>query len=263
MRIFFLDDAGVANNRPQDRFFAFGGFSIDVEELAKLRELQNKAWQLYDGLGSIEDELKFSHVGTQSDTSSKPNPLVRIGLSLSERRNFVISALNSLSDLNSIEVIVSCVNKERAYGVDNEQHAIRVLMERIQLSAQESGESVLMICDEVQRGKNLLRDVLHRQDSHYVDYDNIRETIMFAPSNLSPGIQFADLITGATVRMLNHGDVSYFSQITKYVRTNPYGGRERLGYGLTLFPKSAYSDLVEVENGHVPKDKLTNHNQIF
>jgi hypothetical protein len=63
--------------------------------------------------------------------------------------------------------------------------------------------------------------------------------------------------------MLNHGDVSYFSQISKYVRTNPYGGREQLGYGLTLFPKSAYSDLVEVENGHVPKDKLTNHNQKF
>lgn len=253
MRLFFLDDAGNPSNRLEERYFGFGGFSIDSSELGSLKQLQKLAWASHPELGLPGDELKFSHVGGTKKKLLASNPLHRIGWEIPQRRTFVLEVLESLSNLKSIEVIVSIVDKRRAFGAVSKEHAMRTLLERIQFSAAEKNEQYLIICDEEQQHQDLLRNVLHSQASHYVDYDNIQETILFAPSILSPGIQFADLLIGSAIRMFNYGDTGYFSKTVPYLRRNPKRPAQWQRFGLTIFPEAAWGDLKEETGGLVSK----------
>lgn len=253
MRLFFLDDAGNSSPKSPDRYFGFGGFSIDAAELPELRRLQVKAWTEHPDLGELGDELKFAHVGIDKSRANAINPLHRIGWDRPRRRAFVLQNLENLGTLNTVEAIVSIVDKKYAFGADNKEHAIRVLLERIQLSAKGADEQYLVICDEEQVHQKLIRSVLHSQASWYLDYENVQETIMFAPSILSPGIQFADLVAGAAVRMLNYGDVGYFLKTIPFLRKSPWNSTQWKRYGFAVFPLGAWADLKDETGGLVPK----------
>lgn len=253
MRLFFLDDAGNASIKSNERYFAFGGFSIDSSETGKLRDLQKAIWGLHPELGLPEDELKFSHVASMNKKSLEKNPFHRLGFPIELRRQIINHALKSLSELTSIQIIVSVVDKKYAFGADNKEHGLRQLLERIQLSSDDLNEDFLLICDEEQQHQVVLRSVLHEQKSLYLNFSNVLETLFFAPSVLSPGIQFADLITGSVTRMLNYNDQGYFHQILPHLRRSPWNPETWAGYGLAVFPKLAFNDLKIESMGLVPK----------
>lgn len=253
MRLFFLDDAGNSNVKSNDRYFGFGGFSIGATELPNLRNIHVQAWTEHEDFGEPGDELKFSHVGADRNKRGKPNPLHRVGWNRERRREFVMQNLENLGNLDSVEGIISIVDKKYAFGADNKEHAIRVLLERIQLSANKSGEEYLVFCDEEHEHHKVIRSVLHSQASLYLDFKNIQETIMFASSIYSPGIQLADLVIGASVRMLNYRDVGYFLKTIPFLRKSPWDSNEWKRYGFAVFPSSAWNDLKDEAGGLVPK----------
>lgn len=253
MRLFFLDDAGNASTKANERYFAFGGFSIEASETGKLRDLQKAIWDLHPGFGMPEDELKFSHIASLNKKSLEKNPFHRLGIPIEVRRQIINHALKSLTNLNSIQIIVSVVDKKYAFGADNKEHGLRQLLERIQLSSEDLKDNFLLICDEEQQHQKTLRNVLHEQKSLYLNFSNVLETLFFAPSVLSPGIQFADLITGSVTRMLNYGDPGYFRQILPHLRRSPWNIETWAGYGLAMFPKSAFNDLIVDAGGLVAK----------
>lgn len=253
MRIFFLDDSGNPSKKSRERYFGFGGFSIHSEELPKLRTIHSGILNSYEGFGFKGDELKFSHVGARSKRSLERNPLHRMGFNTIQKRQFVLDSLAKLSELESIQIIISIVDKENSFGADDKEHGIRTLLERIQKESLDSGEYYLVVCDEEQQHQGILRDVLHEQKSLYEEFTNIGETIFFAPSYLSPGIQFADLVIGSATRMLNFSDTSYFAKIQPFLRRSPWNKDEWLGYGLTIFPKSSQNNLIYVTGGLIPK----------
>lgn len=253
MKIFFLDDSGNPSPKSANRYFAFGGFSIDADELGVLRQYLEKLWASHSDLGRKGDELKLSFVGNQSSKALKRNPLHRIGLSTVEQRNFVLNALAGLDELKSLEVIISVVDKNYAFGMENKEHGFRTLLERIQKASEDKSVDFLLICDEEQQHSELMREVLHEQKSLYLNFTGIQETILFSPSVLSPGVQFADLIVGAVTRMLNHQDLGYFKVISPYLRRAPWNNSNWQGYGLAMFPNQAWQDLKSETGGLVPK----------
>jgi hypothetical protein len=253
MKLFFLDDSGNPSIKSKNRYFAFGGFSINADEINSLRSFLAQRWGAHPDLGHKSDELKLSFIGNQSTKALAKNPLHRIGLTTLEQRNFVLETLVGLTQFKTLEVIVSVVDKNYAFGMDNKEHGFRTLLERIQKASEDKNEDFLLICDEEQQHNKIMREVLHEQKSLYLNFTRIQETILFAPSVLSPGIQFADLIVGSVTRMLNHQDMGYFEVIVPLLRRAPWNNANWQGYGLALFPSQAWHDLKSEAGGLVPK----------
>lgn len=233
MRIFYADDSGQRKKLSSDRYFVFGGFGIDGSQVHRLKLLQQEVFASVPGMGAPGDELKFSSVGQQKHSLRFPNPFAREGVALPDRINMIQTALIELGNIPSVEAISVVIDKKHAFGATPLEHAFRVLMERIQISASEKSKNTLILCDE-DSAQNQLREIHSENASQYLKYENIVETISFVPSHLSPGVQFADLIAGSVGRMLNHGDQKYFEKVIPYLRAGP--GQKWRKYGLALFP---------------------------
>lgn len=67
-------------------------------------------------------------------------------------------------------------------------------------------------------------------------YGNMVEGLFIAPSHLSVGIQFADMVAGAVFRAFRAKDTRFADQIQESFRTSPAGVIE--GFGLVKFPKN-------------------------
>jgi hypothetical protein len=67
-------------------------------------------------------------------------------------------------------------------------------------------------------------------------YGNMVEGLFIAPSHLSVGIQFADMVAGAVFRAYKANDTRFADQIQESFRTSPAGVME--GFGLVKFPKN-------------------------
>lgn len=69
-------------------------------------------------------------------------------------------------------------------------------------------------------------------------YSNIIETIQFAPSHFSVGLQLADMVAGAVGRYFQHRDPRFVRQILSAFRSSNTG--EIAGFGLVKMPKQGF-----------------------
>jgi len=234
MRIFFVDDSGQRGKGGSDRYFVFGGFGIDGSQLHRLKDLQQEIFGMAPGMGERGDELKFSLIGQHKHSVKIWNPFAREGVEISTRISMIQHAIEELGNIPSVEAIIAVVDKHNASGSSPIEHAFRVLLERIEMSSAKFKQNTLIFCDEEQSVKGQLRKIHSENASTYIRFESIVETISFVPSNLSCGVQFADLIAGATSRMLNHQDQKYFEKLIPYIRKNAEGKWRT--FGLALFP---------------------------
>jgi len=69
-------------------------------------------------------------------------------------------------------------------------------------------------------------------------YENIVETIFFAPSEATVGLQLADMVAGAVHRSFQYGEHRFAELIKPSIRSSPRG--EIIGYGLVKMPKGNF-----------------------
>jgi hypothetical protein len=104
----------------------------------QLSNLRNEIFVKIPGLGLSGDELKFNHIGKTTDTEHSPNPLIRQSLDLHARLQFAIDSLEFLNRITSREITVTIVDQKYSFGVSLIWHAMRMLLERIQLTFHEN-----------------------------------------------------------------------------------------------------------------------------
>ncbi|MEI8124925.1 MAG: DUF3800 domain-containing protein, partial [Parachlamydiaceae bacterium] len=64
------------------------------------------------------------------------------------------------------------------------------------------------------------------------------EGLFLAPSHLSVGIQFADMVVGAVFRKFEHQNDRWFNLLEPSWRKSPQGTMD--GYGLIKFPQKGW-----------------------
>lgn len=69
----------------------------------------------------------------------------------------------------------------------------------------------------------------------FSNYGNLIETVFFAPSELSLGIQLADMVAGSFFRKIEKNDNQTFDIINSSVRKSENGVIE--GFGVVKVPK--------------------------
>ncbi|RYU61422.1 DUF3800 domain-containing protein [Methylolobus aquaticus] len=128
-------------------------------------------------------------------------------------------------------------------------YSYKQLTERFQYYLQDLERTVgqrvhgIVVCDhrapkDDERLRELHHQLLAGAKTTASRYANLIEGLFIAPSHLSVGIQFADMVAGAVFRQFKAGDARFYSQIEPSFRRSPSGQIE--GYGLVKFPKTGW-----------------------
>lgn len=246
MHLFFIDESGtiVAENKKHSKFFVIGGVIIPEihwqEIYKKLRDLKKQ----YE----ITSEIKWRFFSPNNKDTD--NGMAH--LTFDERNEVRTKLYELITSYKSVKIISTITDIEEAYRlpyVNNRDdlywYSYKQTVERFQYYLQdlsrESGaefNGLVIIdnrlsCDD-NRLRNLHHNLLVAERENYSKFKNLIEGLFIAPSHLSVGIQFADLIAGAIFRKVEKNDDKYYEQIKKSVRTKE---GKVFGYGIVQFPK--------------------------
>lgn len=164
-------------------------------------------------------------------------------------RNWLYAVINAYK---SIRLICVVVNVKKAYELayinnanDLYSLAYKQLSERFQYYLQDLERTIgqriygIVVCDhrapkDDMRLRELHNKLMTNDCKNVASYKNIIEGLFIAPSHLSVGIQFADMVAGALFRAYNNGDMRFFNRIRDSFRKSEGGVIE--GYGIVKFP---------------------------
>lgn len=246
MHLFFLDESGtvVPENKKHSRCFVIGGIIIPEihwhDIYKKLRDIKKQY--------NITSEIKwryFAPNNTSSDNGMKH-------LTLEQRNEIRNKLYNVITAYKSVKIISTVTDIEQAYQlpyINNQNdlywYSYKQSVERFQYYLQdlsrESGaefNGLVIIDNRLSCDDNRLRNLHHKimiaNHEGQIRFNNLVEGLFIAPSHLSVGVQFADLVAGAIYRKFEKDDDKFYRQIEKSIR-NKNGNIT--GYGIVEFPK--------------------------
>lgn len=248
MHILFVDESGSPpdpDKAASQPFFVLGGIVIPEDIWAKLAgDLARLKAQF-----KIEGEIKWRYFAP--DRGGKPHALSH--LSPQAKEDLRSQLYQAIGRYRSVRLICVVANTERAFllpyvgsGDDLYWYCYKQLTERFQYYLQDLERIVgqklngIIVCDhrgpkDDERLRELHHKLLAGRSNTISSYGNLIEGLFIAPSHLSVGIQFADLVAGAVYRAFKSQDRRFMDQIEAAFRTSPQGRIE--GYGLVRFPK--------------------------
>lgn len=248
MHLFFLDESGaiVPENKKHTEYFVIGGVIIPEihwhEIYKKLRDIKRQY--------RITSEIKWRYFSPNNQ--EEENGMKHLTF---EQKNEVRNKLyNIITSYKSLKVISTVTNIKEAYKlpyVNNQEdlywYSYKQAVERFQYYLQDlsrdSGaefNGLVIIDNRLSCDDNRLRNLHHKlmvvDRENYSNFNNLIEGLFIAPSHLSVGVQFADLVAGAIFRKFEKNDDRYYNQIKDSIR-NKNGNV--MGYGIVKFPKQA------------------------
>lgn len=250
MQILFVDESGTPpplNNISSSPFFVLGGVIIpeDIWFLIKvdLEAIKKKF--------SINGEIKWRYFAPHIKEAKRHS---FSHLSSEQKEDLREALFSILLKYKSIKTICIITNVNQAYNLPYIKspdelywYSYKQITERFQYYLQDisrlSGQKIngIIVCDhrgpkDDKRLQELHTKLLTGQHDAHSSYQNLIEGVFIAPSHLSIGIQFADLVAGAVLRKFKANDERFFKQIYKTFRRESESGKIE-GYGIVHFPK--------------------------
>lgn len=246
MHLFFLDESDtiVSETKKHTDCFVIGG--VIIPEIhwhniyKKLRDIKKQY--------NITSEIKWRYFSPNN--KDEDNGMKHLSF---EQRNEVRSKLYEIiTAYKSIKIISTVTNIEEAYKlpyISNQNdlywYSYKQAVERFQYYLQdlsrESGaefNGLVIIDNRLSCDDDRLRTLHHKlmitNHEGYTQFNNLIEGLFIAPSHLSVGVQFADLVAGAIFRKYEKNDTRIYDKIAKSIR-NRNGKVD--GVGIVKFPK--------------------------
>lgn len=251
MYLLYIDESGEIpqEDKGPGRFFVIAGVIVAegawralTQELAALKKQMR-----------IEGEIKWKFFGTGNN--SQKNNIRHLDI---KQKDVLRSKMYEIITSRKSCTLLACVTSTHAaYGMrsikdsdDIYNLTYKAITERFQYFLQERERNVgsaqlgMIIADHRQSGNDQrLRakhhDLMSGVLPHFSEYSNLVETIFFTPSELNPGIQFADMVAGAVHRAYQYKDKRWLNMIKKSFRQDRDGNIE--GFGLVRMPKKGWA----------------------
>jgi hypothetical protein len=248
MQILFVDESGSPPEQTKvgvQPFFVLGGIVIPEDIWAKMAADLARLKSHF----KIDGEIKWRYFAP--DKGCKPHALSH--LSGDERESLRTQLYQVVARYKSVRLICVVTNTALAYdqhyinsAEDIYWYSYKQLTERYQYYLQDLERTVgqklngIVVCDhrapkDDERLRELHHKLLNGDKGTTSSYGNLVEGLFVAPSHLSVGIQFADMVAGAIFRSYKAGDKRFAEQIKGSLRTSPSGKVD--GFGLVKFPK--------------------------
>lgn len=250
MHILFLDESGTPPkpNTEYPKRFVVGGLIIP-----------ETAWHaIRDGLQGlkirhkIRGEIKWRYFAPTNDDARNPmrgfDPIARNAIRADVYR--------LIAHHKSVKTMACVVSTKAAYAMqsvtcqeDVYSLAYKGVTERFQYYLQDiskiTGRKEFGIIVSDHRGKKddkaLIAEhqkLLHSTGQFISKYDNLIETLFLTPSNLSIGVQLADMVAGAIWRNFERSDSEWFGFVEPTLRRSAGGVTD--GYGIIKMPKRGW-----------------------
>lgn len=249
MQILFVDESGTPPpiSRAADTpYFVLGGIAIPEDVWPKLSADLTTLKAKY----RIDCEIKWRYFARERDGAKRHGMSHLSGPEKEDLRTQLYQLIGKYKSIKLICVVVDVVNAYRLRYINHADdlywYAYKQLTERFQYYLQDLERTVgtkiygIVVCDhrgpkDDERLRELHHKLLTTQRASTSVYANMIEGLFIAPSHLSVGIQFADMVAGAVFRARKAGDKRFYDQIKASFRTSPAGAIA--GYGIVLFPK--------------------------
>lgn len=250
MHLLFVDESGTPP-KPDGAglaYFVIAGIVIPEDRWMGLRNklVGLKAKEKYRG------EVKWRYFAPNNNDAS--NPMRNWGQD--DRNQFREQVFSIITDSKSCRIIACSSEAPTAYGLGNANtqmdlyfRTYKPVTERFQYLLQEitsaSGSDTFGIIVADHRGKGdddtmrVRHERLITESNQYTStYANFIESLFFAPSHMSIGVQLADMVAGAIWRAQAHGDMTWFERLRPSFRASRSGAID--GYGIARFPKKGW-----------------------
>jgi len=249
MQLLFIDESGTpppVEKTESSPFFVLGGVIIPDESWHALRDKMEQVKREF----AVQGEIKWRNFFTPENRKKSKNSLEHL---CNEEKDALRTRLfDTLVKSEFITTICVVVDTAAAYalaGVNSPdklyERAYKKITERFQYYLQEvstvAGKKVngLVVCDHRNRDddhrlREFHNNLLSGRHSACSNYRNLVEGVFIAPSHLSVGIQFADMVAGAVLRLVKNDDRRFYDRISRTFHTSEKG--ELDGYGLVWIP---------------------------
>lgn len=252
MQILFVDESGTPpppGKQHDTPFFVLGGLVVPEDFWSKLAADLNRLKTAF----GITGEIKWRYFAPEK-AGAKANSLSH--LTPVQKETLRTKLYEAVRSYKSLRIICVATHVQLAYELpyiktadDLYWYSYKQLTERFQYYLQDLERTVgqrvhgIVVCDHrAPKDDARLRELHHQllaggkaTASHY---GNLIEGLFIAPSHLSVGVQFADMIAGAVFRHIKVKDARFYAQIEPSFRRSPTGKVE--GYGLVKFPKTGW-----------------------
>ena len=252
MQILFVDESGTPPppaKQDEAPLFVLGGIVVPEDFWAKLAADLGRLKEHF----KIEGEVKWRYFAPEKPGSKKHS---LSHLSPAQKEALRTKLYEVIGTYKSIRLICVATNVPLAYKLsyiknadDLYWYSYKQLTERFQYYLQDLERTVgqkvngIVVCDhrgpkDDARLRELHHQLLDGSRANFSSYQNLIEGLFIAPSHLSVGVQFADMVAGAVFRAYRAKDSRYLRQIEGSFRRSPAGKIE--GYGLVKFPKGEW-----------------------
>lgn len=247
MHLLFVDESGTPPKpgAASPWYFVVGGIIIPEGTWHRLRDAV---------LGlklrcQIRGEIKWRYFSPENHDPTNPMR----GMDQATKNQIRVDLIRIITSEASVKTIGCICSAAAAYEIpsnttqaDLYHGTYKPVTERFQYYLQDLSRSVggkqfgIIVGDH--RGKQddtRLRShhqkLLHAKTEYISKYNNLIEGLFLHPSNLSIGIQFADLVAGAIWRKFERGDSTWYDLVAPSIRTNTAGSAD--GHGIIKYPK--------------------------
>ncbi len=247
MHIFFIDESGTppSPGKGKDTYFVIGGLVVPEQVWHGLRDSLHGMKVRRKLIG----ELKWRYFAPNNADAA--NPMLK--LQQSERDEIRTELYDMICRVKSIKTMACVACIEAAYDMpsianrDDLYHfTYKPLSERFQYYLQDLSRTVgrtetgIIVADhrgakDDERFRGAHEQLLYAPGLFTSRYENLCESLFFQPSNLSVGVQFADMVAGAVWRKFEKNDDRWYKALEPSLRKAPNGNVE--GYGIIKFPK--------------------------
>jgi hypothetical protein len=250
MHIFFLDESGTppSPTKLRDKYFVVGGLVIPEGVWTKVRD----ALHGMKVRRQINGELKWRYFAECNDDEHNPMRAMK----QAQRNEIRAEMYQIICSVRSIKAIVCVCCIEAAYEMptcencdDLYHYTYKPLSERFQYYLQDLSRTVgrteagIIVADhrgaKVDARFRIAHERLLRKDTDFTSsYPNLIESLFFQPSDISVGVQLADMVAGAVWRKFEKGDDFCYRLLEPALRKSPSGVVD--GYGIIKFPKGTW-----------------------
>lgn len=251
MHILFLDESGTppSATKRKDKYFVIGGLAIPDGVWRKVRDdlfgmkVRRKIW----------GELKWRYFAPTNDDEA--NPMKKMD---QEERNAIRSEMYQIiGSVKSVKAMACVACIEAAYQMpsitcaDDLYHfTYKPVSERFQYYLQDLSRAVgrtetgIIVADHRgpqpdARFRTAHERLLGAEGDFISAYPNLVESLFFQPSDISVGIQLADMVAGAVWRKYEKGDDYWYRRLEPSIRKSNQGRID--GYGIIKFPKKTWN----------------------
>lgn len=246
MHLLFVDESGTPHgpNVRRDRYFVIGGIIIPDGVWSKLRD----AIHGMKVRRKLVGELKWRYFApTNVDTANPMRELdARARDEIRAEIYHVICSIRSVRTMACIACIETAYELPHLQTADDLYHGTyRPLTERFQYHLQDVSRDVgrtetgIIVADhrgskQDERLRQAHERLLRPGAISTSNYPNLVESLFFLPSDLSIGVQLADLVAGAVWRKFEKNDDTWYKALEPSLRKNSKG--DVSGFGIIKFP---------------------------